>query len=310
MTRRSGGRSPALKTRVALLTVLSLIVTAGCAPPPPGIDGNLADGWATFDEPVVFTPQPGTCHRADDASGSARRYQPVDCERLHRAETAHVGTFTGADAQLTIVPAKTSPVRAAARTECETQAAEFLGRQVQDGRLKLRVVMPPQQAWNAGARWFRCDLAEITTVFGGEVAARTGSLRGALAGASPLALSCHEPQWDRNDYLAAIEPVDCGQPHRTEFVGAYAESDGFDHDDFNVNDDAVHEKCLRMVAGYAALPVDDVLPWRVATLYFEPSRQEWIEGDRWVRCFLYLPENVPALTRSARGGGPDLLPVR
>jgi hypothetical protein len=301
---------PVLVKLAALLVAVSVSMVAGCTPPPPGTDGALTDGWATFGEPAVFTPQPDTCHRADDASGSVRRYQPVDCDRLHATETVHVGTFTGADAQLTIVPTKTSPARAAARTECETQAAAFLGQQLQDGLLKLRVVMPPQQAWNAGARWFRCDLTEITTVFGGKVAPRTGSLRGALAGTSPLALSCHEPEWDRNDYLAAIEPVDCSQPHRSEFVGAYTESDGFDHDDFNVEDDAVHEKCLRMVASYAALPVDDFLSWRVGTLYFEPSRQEWAEGDRWVRCFLYLPEDVPALTRSAKDSGPDLLPVR
>ncbi|MFV2020905.1 septum formation family protein [Micromonospora sp. LOL_023] len=125
----------------------------------------------------------------------------------------------------------------------------------------------------------------------------------------PAAGTCHEPQWDSNDYLAAMEPVDCNRPHRSEFVGAYAESDGFDYDDFNVEDDAVHERCLRMVASYAALPVDDDLTSRINTLYFEPSPQGWAEGDRQVRCFLYMFELAPPLTRSARGGGPDLLPV-
>ncbi|WFE28835.1 septum formation family protein [Solwaraspora sp. WMMD791] len=309
MTRRQTP-APVRARLAALLTAAVLSVVAGCAPPPlEGVDGDLADGWAGFDTPTVFVPANGVCHRSEAVSGSAQRYEPVDCDRLHRVETVHVGTFTGADAELTIVPAPATPTRVSARAECDTRSAEFLGQPLQHGRLTLRVVVPTQQAWNAGARWFRCDLAEISSVFLGQVVPRTGSLRGALTGEAPLALGCHEPIWDSSDYLEAIDPVACSEPHYSEFVGAYAESDAFDYDDFNVADDVVHERCLQLIARYAALPVDDDLPQRVGTLYFEPSRQEWVDGDRQVRCFLYLWDYYPPLTRSARNGGPDLLPV-
>ncbi|ROO59636.1 putative regulator of septum formation [Micromonospora sp. Llam0] len=310
--RRGGGRSPVLVTLAALLTALSLTVTAGCAPPPRGIDGDLADGWATFGEPTLFTPQAGTCHREKASSGSARYYLPVDCTRLHRFETVHVGTFTGAAARRTTTPVGFDQTYEAAHEECETRANEFLGDIWQHGLLQLTVVMPTQTAWIGGARWFRCDLAEVTGVMAPvKVAPRTGSLRGALAGGAALRPGCYQPQWNEYGTARAMEPVDCRMPHHSEFVGSVDRRTlpAIDLDTTETESDLLHQRCLRLVADYVGLPVDDELPDRVATLWFEIESQFRWNGDPRVRCFLYLWDSFPPLTRSAENGGPDLLPV-
>lgn len=311
--RRGGGRSPALVTLAALLTVLSLLVTAGCAPPPPGIDGDLADGWATFGEPALFTPQAGTCHRDKATSGSARYYLPVDCTRLHRFETVHVGTFAGATARRTTTPVGNDQTYEAVREECTTRTAEFLGDIWQHGPLQLAVVVPTQTAWSNGARWFRCDLAEVTGVMAPiKVAPRTGSLRGALAGDAPLRLGCYQTPLDSDGYVAAMEPVDCRVPHRSEFVGSVDRRTlpTIDLDTTGTEWDMLNQRCLQRVAEYAGLPVDDDLPNRVGTAWFDIDGQFKSYEDPLVRCFLYMWDSFPPLTGSAKGGGPDLLPVR
>ncbi|MFY1694318.1 MULTISPECIES: septum formation family protein [unclassified Solwaraspora] len=311
--RRGGGRSPALAALAALLTVLSLLVTAGCAPPPEGIDGDLADGWASFGEPTLFTPQAGTCHRDKATSGSVRYYLPVDCTRLHRFETVHVGTFTGAAARRTTTPVGFDQTYEAALEECETRAAEFLGDIWQHGLIKLTVVMPTQTAWSNGARWFRCDLAEVSGVMTPiKVTPRTGSLRGALAGDAPLRLGCYQTPLDSDGYVAAMEPVDCRVPHHSEFVGSVDRRTlpTVDLDTTGTESDMLHQRCLQLVAEYAELPVDDDLPNRIGTVWFDiEDRFRW-DGDPRVRCFLYMADSFTLLTESAKGGGPELLPVR
>ncbi|MFY1649805.1 septum formation family protein [Solwaraspora sp. WMMB762] len=306
MTRQLPVPRPPLLTRmVALLAAASLAVTAGCAAPPPGTDGTLTDGWAGFGEPTIFVPQAGTCHRDEAASGSGRYYRPVDCDELHLVETVHVGTFTGADAQRTTAPVGNVPARETARVECDARAAEFLGDIWQHGLLDMTVLMPPQAAWSAGARWFRCDLIEISSVFRGTVLPRTGSLRGTLADGGALRLGCHVVRWG-DDHLEALEPVDCARPHHGEFVGAF---DGGALPSSWPGDEAIQESCLLMIADYADLPVDEDLPYRVATFWFRTGNPSVWEGDLRVRCFLYVPDFTTPLVRSAKGGGPDLFPV-
>jgi len=295
---------------VALLAAASLAVTAGCAAPQRGADGSLTDGWAGFGEPTTFVPQAGICHRDEAPSGSGKYYRPVDCDELHLVETAHVGTFTGTDAQRTTAPVGNVPAREAARVECEARTAEFLGDIWQHGLLEMTVLVPPQAAWRAGARWFRCDVTEVSSVFEGSVLPRTGSLRGTLADGGPLRLGCHDVRWG-DDYLEALEPVDCGRPHHGEFVGTFDRGalPSMDHNSSQTEDEMLQEHCLRMIADYADLPVDEDLPYRVATFWFRTGDPWFWEGDLRVRCFLYVPDFTTPLVRSAKGGGPGLFPV-
>ncbi|MDG4766443.1 septum formation family protein [Solwaraspora sp. WMMD406] len=311
-TRRRERSSSPLTRMVAVLAAASLAVIAGCVPPPQGLDGDLTDGWAAFDAPSTFVPKAGVCHREEAVSGSAKYYLPVDCARLHRVETVHVGTFTGADARRPTAPVGFDPTREAARTECETHATRFLGDLWQHGALRLTVVMPPQVAWEAGARWFRCDLAEVTSVLPDKVVPRTGSLRGALAGDAPLLLRCYEPLWDDRGFVGAMEPVDCGQPHRSEFVGTFDQSTlpPVDLDNPELEEERFRQRCLRLVADYVGLPVDDDLPDRVDAHWYRIDDRFRYQGDPRILCFLYLWTDFPPLTRSAKDGGPALLPVR
>ncbi len=167
----------------------------------------------------------------------------------------------------------------------------------------MQPVLPGPAAGRAGARWFRCDLAEIDLGTGG-VVNRTGSLRGALAGAAPLALRCFQPSV-RGDRVNAMKPVSCDRRHAAEFAGLWTAPDvPLDRLD---DGDRTAAGCRSVIADFAALPDDGDLRYRVGYLAFAPTREEWDLGVRAVRCFLWLQGE--AMTGSYRGAGPGRLPI-
>lgn len=91
--------------------------------------------------------------------GYASSYEPVACTEPHTTETVHVGTLTDANAAGTIPPVPGSAATRPVRAECEQRADEFLGAPWRHGRVELSVVLPAEQAWADGARWYRCDLS-------------------------------------------------------------------------------------------------------------------------------------------------------
>jgi len=305
--RRGGGRSPVLVTLAALFTALSLIVSAGCVPAQQGIDGDLADGWPSFEEPVQFVPEPGTCHTVEMSIGLREDYAPFDCSQWHFLETAHVGSFADDPNDRNYPPDVVQPVRQAAREACEEPVAEFLGGPWQAGRFRLIVVVPSQAAWDGGARWFRCDLGIVERP-GDPLVSRMGSAAGAMAiDDHALRLRCFDSAAVGADDVPLVEPLDCDSPHQAEFVGAYVE-DRLSFGDVESNPDSVHDRCRSEVARYVGVPDDDDLQYRAGTIYTNPSDADWHDGDRTIRCFVWRAD--PLLTRSVRGGGTNALPIQ
>jgi hypothetical protein len=291
---------------VLALSGLAGLVLGGCSSPPDGVDGDLLNQWPDLVEPVEFVPDTAVCH-PDQYRRTAplAEYRPVACDQSHLLETVYVGQFTGKAADRDTPPgARSSSFRRAYR-ECEKQAEEFLGADFRYGRLWLGVAVPSEAGWEGGARWFRCDLMEIESVYGDPVP-RVGSLNGALAEESDLRLGCYQVKTDDGE-IEELIPVACSEPHQAEFVGVWRA----DFDDYPESGDAqaaVYQGCREQVAAYVDLPVDGNLAARTGAIADWMSERDWRAGDRAFRCYLWLPDGE--LTESLAGAGTDALPVQ
>jgi hypothetical protein len=287
-----------------VLAGVTTMLLAGCAPAR-GADGDLTDDWPALRVPEPFSPATDTCLPRIIPVVQASTYETVDCARNHLAETIHVGTFTGPDALTETRPEPGAPALRTARAECDQRAREVLGGDWHTARLALNLALPSAPAWSGGARWFRCDLSETGSIDNTRPVNRTGSLRGALIGDSPLTHRCFDPKLigDNLNYMA---PVLCAEPHRAEFVGVYEERD-MSWADFSKAAAQAHQRCMELIATFASVPNNSELPYRAGSIYYPPSQREWEEGDRGVRCFLWSDDRK--LTRSMRGAGPEGLPA-
>jgi hypothetical protein len=285
--------------------VLTVTLLAGCAGSA-GLDGDLVDDWDALAAPGPFVPPAGVCEVADfkDVVPLAT-FEPVDCGVPHRVETTHVGTFPPA---VTAPPAVGSSPMRAAFADCDTRASAYVGDEWRAGRLRLGVALPSKVGWAAGARWYRCDLTEVDTVErAGRTVLRSGSLRDALKGPSPLRLGCQSARTGPELGVQTVTPADCAKAHNAEFAGVWKAPDiPFPA---KVADWApVYAGCRSVLAGYAGLPVDDDLRFRVDVVVRPPGAARWKAGDRGVRCYLWLSDRT--VTRSLKGAGPAALPVR
>ncbi|MCZ7424370.1 septum formation family protein [Micromonospora sp. WMMA1949] len=290
-------------TAVTVGAVMALAL-GGCAAPA-GVDRDLTDDWPAFAAPVGFVPQSGACHPTVADVGYLSGYQPVDCAAPHRTETLHVGTMTGAEAERSAPPRTGSAGMRAAHADCGRQVTRAVGADWRSGRLRLAVVFPSTLAWSGGARWYRCDVAEVTDLDEGAVAQRTGSLRGALKPGSKLALGCFNPKL-RKDEVESMRPVACTSKHHAEFVGVYQAPD-ISYAEFDRTPLRTHKACRGLIAKYAGLPNDGNMQYRAGTIIYHPYEEQWRDGDRGVQCFLWVSGRT--LTKSVKGAGAKALPI-
>jgi hypothetical protein len=280
--------------------LLAVVLAAGCsAAPPAGTDGDLTDDWKPVGVPAPFRPVAGTCHEALTAAAPAD-HRPVDCAELHVSETFHVGTAADADA----VPAAGSAGAKAAYQECSQVAVDFLGGQWRSARVAVHVVWPTRAGWSGGARWFRCDVT-ISDLDGQSRTSRTGSLAGALAGASPLRLGCFNPTVDGKT-VTAMTPVSCGKAHHAEFAGLWTAPD-ISYAELETDTERSAAGCRSVIAEFADLPDDSDMQYRTGWISYNPTDTEWLAGERRVRCFVYFANRT--FTRSVKDAGPTVLPA-
>jgi hypothetical protein len=282
------------------VVLLAVLLAAGCAAaPPPGTDGDLTDDWAPIGAPAPLRPAAGQCHEAVTASGPVER-PPVDCAKLHVSETFHVGTAPDAD----VVPAAGSAGAKAAYRECSREAVEFLGGPWRDARVAVHVVWPTREGWSGGARWFRCDVT-IADLDGQSRTSRTGSLAGELAGASALRLACFNPTVD-GETVTTMKAVACTKAHHAEFAGLWTGPE-ISYAELQRDTSRSAAGCRAAIAEFADLPDDSDMQYRSGWISYNPTRTEWLAGERRVRCFLYLAKRT--ISRSVRHAGPDALPA-
>lgn len=289
--------------RIALCATLVALALAGCASPG-GTDGDLVDDWAPIAAATGFTPEAGTCHRTE-TGGYRSSYSPRPCDESHIRETLHVGTVTGAGAAESRPPTTGSAGMQDAYATCHREVNQALGADWRGGRIGLYVMFPSQAGWRGGSRWFRCDVSEVRSLDDPSSVPRSASLAGALKGDSPLRHTCFEPEIDDDDELTSMAAVSCTSRHHAEFVGVWTAPDT-DYATFKRNERKTSDGCSALIAEYAGVPRAN-LRYRSGWIYYEPTEEQWRDGERGVGCFLYVDSR--SLTRSMKGAGKAGLPA-
>lgn len=271
-----------------ILTAL-IVGTGGC-------DVILADESAP-----LFAPEAGVCHATASDERSPEAYTPIPCSSKHETETFLVGRFGGADAAASAPPAAGTDGSGRVYESCDAEADFFLGGEWRESRLAMRVLIPSTARWEAGERWYRCDLLEMHAVDRWFPNPRANSLSGALTGDSPLRLRCFTEPEETSDGLVNLPPASCVGPHTTEFVGIWRAGPDVE----KVTDEIVDAGCLSTIASHVGLS-ERTLGRRFEPLALAPEGEpEWQAGTLGVWCFLHSTDRV--LNASVKGAGRTVL---
>jgi len=295
------------KLVAAALGTVAVLLAAGCAGRPAGVDGNLTNNWPAMPEPKLPVPADQACYDVSNAGPAVTKLPPpVDCAAMHNLQTIHVGTFGGDDAARDAPPPGSSPAQQNAYTDCTKVARDVLGDDWRGGRLGLDLVLPTSTQWDAGGRWYRCDLLEFVDLNDYAVARRQGSLQGALAGSRPLGLGCFKlDAKDADDDTMAA--VDCASGHNSEFAGVWEAPAGPYPADPSQRNKLLLDGCRSVVAAFAGVPNDDKFKYRTGQVTFGFGKSAWDLGNRAARCYLWM--NDKTITRSLKGAGTGGLPI-
>lgn len=300
--------------RIRVLGVLGLVAVtvlalAGCGKPA-GVDGNLTNGWAMLPEAKIAVPTAPACYTAteDDLTTITKWPAPVDCAASHNVELIYVGQFTGSDADNTSgAPASGSPGRRKAYETCADQAKTFLGNDWRNGRLDLTLDVPITQQWEAGARWYRCDLQQYKDLEDYAVDTRTTSLKGALsATTSDVWLGCLIITEEGANKDLVMKPSSCTTAHNGEFAGIWEAPDATYNADAAARREANLAGCRGVVAAYAGIPNDTNFIYRTGQVTTPFNKASWELGNRGVRCYIWRDKNV---SNSLKGVGTAGLPI-
>jgi hypothetical protein len=284
------------------------LLFSGCGNPA-GVDGDLTNDWAAMSEAKPFVPPAGVCHNADFAEVAyLSSYNPVDCTRGHRLETVYVGQFTGAAAGAAVPPVRGSAHVRAAFAECSTRTKEYVGADWLTGRLWLGVALPSPQAWSGGSRWFRCDVAEVTNAEdSGYTTSRDASVKDALKSRSPLSLGCFQVTLAKDSSIDTMPAIQCTKAHNSEFAGVYYSRDAA-YPRGSKAFEELYDECRKVIARFAGVPVDGNIRYRTGVIAIPGSEDDWQNGNRGVRCYLWLSERK--VNRSLKGAGNSGLPIQ
>ncbi|MGA5303318.1 septum formation family protein [Nucisporomicrobium flavum] len=298
------------RRRWGLAAALSLVLLAAGCGNPGGVDGNLTNGWAAIGVPTGFTPAAGTCHLANFSTfGPRASYEEVDCNVKHRTETVFVGTYPSPASAAPTPPADDSAGARAAYAVCDQKTSAYVGGPWRVARLWIGVTQPTRAAWAGGARWFRCEVVESSSVEDdGGLVQRLGSLRNALKErGSSLLLTCYAVQLDAQGKIDTMPAAPCASRHNAEFAGVWnAGKRAYPKTDEQWND--FHDSCRRLIAAYVGVPDDADLQYRAGVISLPAGDDVWALGERGVRCYLWV--DTTTLTSSLRGKGKKALPVQ
>jgi hypothetical protein len=287
-----------------LLAGVTLLAASACANPP-GTDGNLVNEWPSMAAPEGWTPKADTCHKEFAVTSYRRAYTPVSCTTEHRYETVHLGEFTGDAAKLPAPPTNVGNTEmAAAYKDCDAKATAFVGGEWRTGRLWVGVSVPSPGAWEGGARWYRCEISVKEDPYLPGPTSWSKSLKGEFSGASELKYGCYDIPKDEK---AAWVSVGCTANHNAEFVGVLAVNNAWAELTTEAVAATIHGKCRSLIAGYVGVPDNGDMKYRTGTYYRYPAEAEWNEGDRMIRCHLWLSGKT--LKRSLKGTGSGGLPI-
>ena len=301
--------------RAVVLVVAAMTLLGGCTrpSPPAATDGDLVNGWPMLPGAVLTEPTAPACYPLPGGTASTDVTSwpaPVPCTEAHEVELISVGRFAGADAERATPPIAGGPAMRGAYTRCAADAKTLLGADWRSGRVSLSVDVPSPLLWDAGARWFRCDLQALQDIDRFSIATRTASLRGALRpDGGELLVGCVKvttKPGGATDAIDRVFPVSCAAPHEGEFAGIYEPPEGEYPADSDARSSANLAGCRPVVAGFVAVPDDANFRSRTGLVTMPYDKTAWELGNRGVRCFVWPPKPVKA---SLRGAGTKGLPI-
>jgi Septum formation len=145
---------PLQRLATALVAMLAAgVVVTGCSKDvPAGVDPAQVD--------AVEAPDLGACRvlRSGDLTQASNASMTVDCARAHTAQTYAVGSLPD---ELKQADYDADELGAFAFRTCSARFQAYLGA---DESTAMRTILtwawfrPSQDAWDKGARWYRCDV--------------------------------------------------------------------------------------------------------------------------------------------------------
>ena len=252
------------RARVAVLVLVAACATAGCG----------SDGPPPEDEKP---PELGACRvlTPDDVAQPSNTTEPVDCTAPHTAETYAVGELPGSfdDADY-----DDEELGAWAYSTCSDAFQKFLGA---DESLVMRTIVswawfrPSEAAWDAGARWYRCDV-----VGGGEQSKEYVDLPETAKG---LLLGRPKDRWmvcaDGPTVSGSVK-VPCTEPHQWRAVTTISLGDaGDDYPGDRLVEVKTRDFCSDSVGAWLSYPVD----YDFGYTWFHEA--EWDAGNRRSVCW-------------------------
>jgi hypothetical protein len=294
----------------AVLTAAALML-GGCGDQT-GTDGNLTNEWTALPEAKIPVPPAEACYHVlgNNPTSISKWPPPVDCATSHTVETIYVGTFTGEDADRGSPPPAGGAGLRRVYATCMEQAKGYLGDDWRAGWLDLAVVTPDAVHWDAGARWYRCDVLQFKTLDNFEIVTRDAAIKGGLGGAKPVGLACVSIASEGTGDTVKIKtlaPMPCESAHNGEFAGIYEFPDGAWPTDPEAAKQARLAGCRGVVAAFAGIPNDADFRTRTGQVATPFTKADWELGNRGVRCWIW--NGTKTFTGSLKGVGTTGLPI-
>lgn len=262
-------------TRRLSLLLATAVGVLGCG----GCGGSAGGQEASVQ--AMAMPKPGVCHNLSAAQVAAPTNDSpaVDCADPHNAQTYATGTlpkrFAGS--------AYDDPAVADwAYDACTTGLERFVGA---DDSLVMRSILtwvwfrPTAQAWDAGSRWYRCDVVGGQAPAFVDLPTDTRNL---------LRSSKVDDQWlvcAKGDTFDGAQRVPCSLPHDWRAVTTIKVGEP---GDAYPGDGAVKEKtdqyCRGSVSAYLGYPTS----YDYAYTWF--GAQEWQAGNRRSVCWAKITD--------------------
>ena len=261
--------------RLAPLAAAALLVLTGCA----AADEDPRNESPEQDQEVALEdpPQVGECRVLEpaDIAEDSNEAEPVDCSGPHNAETYRVGTFAG---DLADADPDDAELGSAVYEDCAKEYMRFTGA---DESLALRSVLswawfrPSDEQWEAGARWYRCDVVGGTD--------RSAALVELPRTAKGILLGIPGDRWMacvNGASVSAVPPVPCTEPHTWRAVTTIVV--GEDKDPYpgdRLVEVLSRDYCSDSVGAWMNYPID----YEYAYTWFHKA--EWETGNRRSVCW-------------------------
>jgi len=263
-----------LLPRVLVLALPVLFALTACGADDPGDDSSGSGSAAS--------PELGACRllTPDDITEPSNASETVDCTETHTAQTYAVGPLP---AELEDADYDDRAVGRFAFQTCATKFQKFLGA---DESTVLRTIVswawfrPSREAWDDGARWYRCDI-----VGGSEQSAELLPLpadaKGLLQGRQP-------DQWmvcAAGDTVAGGPKVPCTEEHQWRAVTTIKLGEPADpYPGDRVVEVTTRDYCSDSVGAWLNYPVD----YEYGYTWFHEA--EWEAGNRRSVCWAKTTE--------------------